>query len=150
MTATTSVGQNAEKTWHIHGCEGACLACLIEDLVKKNFGTHGLEFLRARIQGIHTENERILTKLMESMNYGADENLWPSGVDFVSAACKIIENAAAIDSIPQTPDAIRIFLGSHMGGVSFGQEGGEPHEDDTYTLTAHDLASAFRDWFDLD
>lgn len=37
------------NSWHIDGCDGSCLACLIEGLVKVNYGTLGLEFLLSKV-----------------------------------------------------------------------------------------------------
>ena len=37
--------------WHIEGCEGQCLACLIEREVQALFGNQGLAFLRRKVQG---------------------------------------------------------------------------------------------------
>jgi len=36
-------------SWHIEGCTGSCLACLIEETVLKNYGTQGLDFLRRKV-----------------------------------------------------------------------------------------------------
>ncbi len=36
-------------SWHIEGCTGACLACLIEETVLENYGTQGLDFLRRKV-----------------------------------------------------------------------------------------------------
>jgi len=65
-------------------------------------------------------------------------------VKLVSAIAEGVERA------PQTPEEIRSFVGKHLSGLNYGAANWEPHGFDTYTLTAHDLASSFRDWFDLD
>jgi hypothetical protein len=36
-------------SWHIEGCTGACLACLIEEIVRKHYGKQGLEFLLRKV-----------------------------------------------------------------------------------------------------
>lgn len=50
--------------------------------------------------------------------------------------------------IPKTPEDIRDFIGSDYGCMHFARQDHEPDADDTYTLTAHDLLSAF-DWWDF-
>lgn len=35
--------------WHHEECDGNCLACLIEALVKENYGEQGLDFLRRKV-----------------------------------------------------------------------------------------------------
>lgn len=39
----------AKMTWHIDGCVGECLGCLIEKLVLENYGNQGLAFLRRKV-----------------------------------------------------------------------------------------------------
>lgn len=51
--------------------------------------------------------------------------------------------------LPNTPEEIRAFIGKNFSSLQFGQETEQPHENDTYTLTAHDLISAFQ-WFEID
>lgn len=41
-------------SWHIEGCTGACLACLIEETVRQHYGTQGLDFLRRKVDGGET------------------------------------------------------------------------------------------------
>ncbi len=36
-------------SWHIEGCTGACLACLIEETVRQHYGTQGLDYLRRKV-----------------------------------------------------------------------------------------------------
>ena len=43
--------------WHIEGCTGACLACLIEETVLENYGTQGLDFLRRKVGAGDTAEE---------------------------------------------------------------------------------------------
>jgi hypothetical protein len=48
---------------------------------------------------------------------------------------------------PRTPADVRAFIGPHFSALDWGQPAdGEPHEDDRYAVSAHDLLSAFRDW----
>ena len=49
-------------SWHIEGCTGACLACLIEETVRQHYGTQGLEFLRRKVGADATATEYDLTK----------------------------------------------------------------------------------------
>lgn len=51
--------------------------------------------------------------------------------------------------LPNTPEEIRAFIGKNFSSLQFGQETEQPHENDTYTLTAHDLISAFQ-WSEID
>ncbi|UQN37276.1 hypothetical protein MTR80_06115 [Alcaligenes aquatilis] len=51
--------------------------------------------------------------------------------------------------LPNTPEEIRAFIGKNFSSLQFGLETEQPHENDTYTLTAHDLISAFQ-WFEID
>lgn len=51
--------------------------------------------------------------------------------------------------LPNTPEEIRAFIGKSFSSLQFGQETEQPHDDDTYTLTAHDLISAFQ-WLEID
>lgn len=44
-------------SWHIKGCEGQCLACLIQDLVKTQYGNQGLAYLLRNVE--QQENEYI-------------------------------------------------------------------------------------------
>lgn len=37
-------------TWHIEGCEGQCLACLIQNVVKKEYGKQGLAYLLRNVE----------------------------------------------------------------------------------------------------
>jgi len=57
--------------------------------------------------------------------------------------------------VPRTPEDIRNFLGSSFSAAQFKNpspdgtmSGHEPHEEDTYTVTAHDLLEAFAFWSD--
>lgn len=52
-------------SWHIEGCEGACLACLIEETVRKNYGTQGLDFLRRKV-GADETAEKSLRDMTEA------------------------------------------------------------------------------------
>lgn len=51
--------------------------------------------------------------------------------------------------LPNTPEEIRAFIGMQFSSLQFGQENEQPHENDSYTLTAHDLISAFQ-WLEID
>ncbi|ERE48646.1 hypothetical protein H671_21562, partial [Cricetulus griseus] len=51
-------------------------------------------------------------------------------------------------SVPRTPEQIRQFLGGNFSSVQFAKGDVTPHEDDTYSVTAHDLITAFQ-WLDL-
>lgn len=51
--------------------------------------------------------------------------------------------------LPNTPEEIRAFIGKSFSSLRFGQDNEQPHENDTYTLTAHDLISAFQ-WSEID
>lgn len=51
--------------------------------------------------------------------------------------------------LPNTPEEIRAFIGKSFSSLQFGQDNELPHENDTYTLTAHDLISAFQ-WSEID
>lgn len=51
--------------------------------------------------------------------------------------------------LPNTPEEIRAFIGKSFSSLQFGQDNELPHENDTYTLTAHDLISAFQ-WAEID
>lgn len=51
--------------------------------------------------------------------------------------------------LPNTPEEIRAFIGKSFSSLQFGQDNEQPHENDTYTLTAHDLISAFQ-WSEID
>ena len=46
-------------SWHIEGCAGACLACLIEETVLEHYGTQGLDFLRRKVGASETEHQWI-------------------------------------------------------------------------------------------
>lgn len=52
-------------SWHIEGCAGACLACLIEETVLKNYGTQGLDFLRRKV-GADETAEKSLRDMTEA------------------------------------------------------------------------------------
>ncbi|MFC3865886.1 hypothetical protein [Alcaligenes aquatilis] len=54
-----------------------------------------------------------------------------------------------LTGLPNTPEEIRAFIGKDFVSLRFGQENEQPHENDTYTLTAHDLISAFQ-WSEID
>lgn len=51
-------------------------------------------------------------------------------------------------SLPRTPEQIRLFVGGNFSSVQFAKGDVTPHEDDTYSVTAHDLITAFQ-WLDL-
>ena len=51
--------------------------------------------------------------------------------------------------LPNTPEEIRAFIDMQFSSLQFGQENEQPHENDSYTLTAHDLISAFQ-WLEID
>jgi len=70
--------------------------------------------------------------------------------DIVAKVKLVSAIAEGVGLAPQEPGEIRAFVGLNMTGLKFGVEGGEPSDGDVYTLTGHDLAAAFRDWFDLD
>lgn len=50
-------------------------------------------------------------------------------------------------AVRMTPEGIRDFIGSHFDSLAFGAEDEKPNEGDRYTLTVHDLLSAF-EWAD--
>lgn len=50
--------------WHVEGCAGACLACLIEADVLRAYGAQGLGFLRERVTTAGIE-QRLLACLRE-------------------------------------------------------------------------------------
>lgn len=50
---------------------------------------------------------------------------------------------------PDTPEKVRSFMDGNYIELEYGQENMEPHEDDKYLLTAHDLIGAF-EWVDED
>ena len=37
-------------TWHHEDCEGQCLACLIQDIVKQTYGNQGLAYLLRNVE----------------------------------------------------------------------------------------------------
>ena len=47
---------------------------------------------------------------------------------------------------PKDAAEVRAFIGSQFERLQYGKENGVPHENDRYTLTSHDLLSAFRWW----
>lgn len=47
---------------------------------------------------------------------------------------------------PTNAAEAREFIGSHMDAVRYHRDDAQPHDDDKYTLSAHDLLSAFRWW----
>lgn len=47
---------------------------------------------------------------------------------------------------PKDAADVRAFIGSQFERLQYGKENGVPHENDRYTLTSHDLLSAFRWW----
>jgi len=49
---------------------------------------------------------------------------------------------------PKDAGDVRLFIGAHCESVQYGRHGPAPHEDDRYTLTAHDLLTAIRWWND--
>jgi hypothetical protein len=61
-----------KPNWHHPECQGACLACLIEQSVQRDYGTQGLVFLRrhvvtgpqADVTGMYIRLEA-LSKLLE-------------------------------------------------------------------------------------
>jgi hypothetical protein len=48
---------------------------------------------------------------------------------------------------PKTPEEIRSFVGSDFCSMEFGRDDEQPCDHDTYTVTAHDLLSAFWNWW---
>lgn len=48
-----------------------------------------------------------------------------------------------IDLFPTTAKDVRDFIGSQFIELRYGKEGGEPHDNDVYKLSAHDILSAF-------
>lgn len=61
-------------------------------------------------------------------------------------AARFKEGGLAMKSIliPRTADDIRQFIGSNFNSAEL--SGNEPGPDDRYSLTAHDLLQAFREW----
>lgn len=49
---------------------------------------------------------------------------------------------------PMTPREVRDFVGVDFCSLEYGAEDQVPHEDDTYTMTAHDLISALTKWYE--
>lgn len=47
---------------------------------------------------------------------------------------------------PKDAADVRAFIGSQFERLQYGKENGVPHENDRYTLTSHDILSAFRWW----
>jgi hypothetical protein len=43
-----------KPNWHHPECQGACLACLIEQSVRRDYGTQGLTFLLGKVQAAMT------------------------------------------------------------------------------------------------
>lgn len=67
-------------SWHIDGCEGACLACLIEETVLANYGTQGLSFLRRNVGS--TPEVPIQKILADQEPLGAEfAKVWDDNVD---------------------------------------------------------------------
>jgi hypothetical protein len=63
------------------------------------------------------------------------------------AAGMPMTTAGAVPRLPKTAADVRAFIGPHFSALDWGQPAdGEPHEDDRYAVSAHDLLSAFRDW----
>ena len=49
---------------------------------------------------------------------------------------------------PKDAADVRRFIEAHCENVQYGRHGPAPHDDDRYTLTAHDLLTAIRWWTD--
>ncbi len=49
-------------------------------------------------------------------------------------------------ALPSTPEDVRNFVGSDFCSLRYGSDDHAPHENDIYTMSAHDLISAFRWW----
>lgn len=47
---------------------------------------------------------------------------------------------------PSNAAEVREFIGVHMDSLRYHRDDAQPHDDDRYTLSAHDLLSAFRWW----
>jgi hypothetical protein len=43
-----------KPNWHHPDCQGACLACLVEQSVRRDYGTQGLTFLLGKVQAAMT------------------------------------------------------------------------------------------------
>ena len=48
---------------------------------------------------------------------------------------------------PKTPEEIRAFIGCNFMSLRYGRPDQKPSDKDTYTLSVHDLLSAFY-WLD--
>lgn len=49
---------------------------------------------------------------------------------------------------PKNAAEVRAFIGNQFERLQYGKESGRPHENDRYTLTAHDFLSAVDWWAD--
>lgn len=66
-------------------------------------------------------------------------------MDLHRFAALVLERAA--QTMPSTPEEISAFIGSNFCGVEYADpDMPAASQGDTYTLTAHDLLSAFDEW----
>ena len=71
-----------------------------------------------------------------------------------SQAARIIELQEVIEAmrhtkLPTTPEEVRSFIGGRFVSLHYGHTLGQPHDDDCYTITAHDLIRSVKWWADL-
>ena len=65
--------------------------------------------------------------------------------EFEHFVALVLERAA--QTMPSTPEEISAFIGSNFCGVEYADpDMPAASQGDTYTLTAHDLLSAFDEW----
>jgi len=60
------------------------------------------------------------------------------------------QQAAQEPRWPTTPDEVRNFIGSNYQSLKWSISEDQPHENDTYVLTVHDLLSAIKWWADCE
>ena len=74
-----------------------------------------------------------------------DGQILPGADGLSRFAALVLERAA--QTMPSTPEEISAFIGSNFCGVEYADpDMPAASQGDTYTLTAHDLLSAFDEW----
>ena len=97
---------------------------------------------------------RELRAQAEAMNNGAARQVEqsPGEVAPITGTAGSIPAAAPPSvalpvSFPKTPAQVRSFVGHQFASLRYGREDESPDIDDLYTMTAHDIISAFDWWF---
>jgi len=102
---------------------------------------------QTRILAVTRQNDEGQVLHVIALAPSAHGDAAPPAAELVEKLNDLLHKAMR-QSVPRTPEQIRQFVGGNFSSVQFAKGDVTPHEDDTYSMTTHDLITAFQ-WLDL-